>query len=180
MKRATMILSWWGLVLPLAMSSWAQVTKEAKQTVTVAGTVEAIDTPKRHLTIKKDSGGFVTLDVPQSVKRFDELKVGDKVRVTYDDHIKVRLKEPNEAAVDRAYVEKTAGTGEAPEASASMLRIMTATVTDIDKSTSSITIVGPDNWKYSRRVLDPTVFDKVKVGDRVDIIWSTDVTVTAN
>ena len=88
------------------MSSWAQVTNETTQTVTVAGTVEAIDTTRRHLTIKKDSGGFVTLDVPQSVKRFDELKVGDKVRVRYDDHIKVRLKEPNEAAVDRAYVEK--------------------------------------------------------------------------
>ena len=173
MKRATIILSWWGLVLALAVSSWAQVTKEAKQTVTVAGSVEAIDSPRRHLTIKKDSGGFVTIDVPQSVKGFDELKVGDKVKVTYDDHIKVRLKEPNEAVVDRAYVDKDFG-------SASMLRIMTATVTDIDKSGSSITVVGPDNWKYSRRVLDPTVLDKVNVGDRVDIIWSTDVTVTAN
>ena len=70
MKRATMILSWWGLVLALAMSGWAQVTKEAKQAVTVAGTIEAIDAPRCHLTIKKDSGGFVTLDVPQSVKRF--------------------------------------------------------------------------------------------------------------
>ena len=55
---------------------------------------------------------------------------------------------------------------------------MTATVDAIDKSASSITFVGPNGWKYSRRVVDPTVLDKVKVGDQVDITWNTDVTVS--
>ena len=53
---------------------------------------------------------------------------------------------------------------------------MTATVNDIDKTASSMTFVGPNGWKYSRRIVDPTVFDQVKVGDRVDITWSTDGT----
>ena len=51
---------------------------------------------------------------------------------------------------------------------------------DIDKSASSMTsmtFVGPDGWKYSRRVADPKAFDQVKVGDRVDITWSTDFTI---
>jgi hypothetical protein len=39
-----------------------------------------------------------------------------------------------------------------------------------------MTFVGPNGWKYSRRIVDPTVFDQVKVGNRVDITWSTDVT----
>jgi len=47
----------------------------------------------------------------------------------------------------------------------------------IDKNVSSITVVGPNGWKYSRHVVDPTVLDKVKVGDKVDITWNTDVTV---
>jgi hypothetical protein len=55
---------------------------------------------------------------------------------------------------------------------------MTAHVDSIDKSTSSMTFVGPNGWKYSRHVVDPTVFDKVKVGDSVDITWNTDVTVS--
>jgi len=38
-----------------------------------------------------------------------------------------------------------------------------------------MTFVGPNAWKYSRRVVDPTVFDQVKVGDKVDITWSTEV-----
>jgi hypothetical protein len=59
-----------------------------------------------------------------------------------------------------------------------MVRRMTATIAEIDKSASSITFVGPNGWKYSRRVVDPTVFDQVKVGDRVDITWNTDLTVS--
>ena len=55
---------------------------------------------------------------------------------------------------------------------------MTATVEVVDKAASSITFVGPNSWKYSRRVVDPTVLDQVKVGDQVDITWNTDVTVT--
>jgi hypothetical protein len=55
---------------------------------------------------------------------------------------------------------------------------MTATIADIDRSASAITFTGPNGWKYSRRVVDPAVFDQVKVGDRVDIIWNTDLTVS--
>jgi len=57
---------------------------------------------------------------------------------------------------------------------------MTVTVEAIDKNASSITFAGPSGWKYSRQVVDPTVFDKVKVGDKVDITWNTDVTVSVN
>ena len=55
---------------------------------------------------------------------------------------------------------------------------MTVTITGIDKNASSITFTGPNGWKYSRRVVDPTVLDKVKVGDQVDITWDTNVTVS--
>ena len=54
---------------------------------------------------------------------------------------------------------------------------MTVTITGIDKNASSITFTGPNGWKYSRRVVDPTVLDKVKVGDQVDITWDTNVAV---
>ena len=40
-----------------------------------------------------------------------------------------------------------------------------------------MTFVGPNGWKYSRHVVDPTVFEKVKVGDAVDVTWNTDLKV---
>jgi uncharacterized OB-fold protein len=177
MKRVIMMLSASGFVLALAMASWAQVKVLPTHTVTIAGTVEKIDYPKRVVTIKKTTGESVTIDVPEGAKRFDELKVGDKVKATYNNNVTVRLKPPGEAAVDTAKVTKTGGEGERPGGMVSMERTMTATIDVIDKPTSSITFVGPNEWKYSRHVVDPKVFDQVKVGDRVDITWLTDVTV---
>jgi len=54
---------------------------------------------------------------------------------------------------------------------------MTVTISAIDKSASSVSFTGPNGWKYERRVVDPTVLDKLKVGDLVDITWDTNVTV---
>ena len=55
---------------------------------------------------------------------------------------------------------------------------MTATIDSIDTSSSSITFVGPNGFKYSRHFVDPAVFDKVKVGDKVDINWNTYLTIS--
>jgi len=175
MKRVTAILGTFGLVLALSLPSWAQFTKQLPtHTVTLSGTVEAIDHDKRVLSIKTDDGKFETLEVPQSAKRFDELKIGDKVSVTYNNNVSVRLKPPGEAAVDTGIATKTEGEG--PGGTIAVDRTMTATIDAIDKSASSITFVGPNGFKYSRLVVDPAVFDNVKVGDQVDITWNTDVT----
>ena len=168
------MLSVFALVWALALPSWAQVKELPTQTITIAGTIETIDQSKRAMNIKTADGKFVAVNVPESVKRFSELKVGDKIKATYNNNVIVRLKPAGEAAVD------TASTGTASTSTAGakvMVRTMTATISDIDKSASAITFVGPNGWKYSRRVVDPTVFDQVKVGDRIDITWNTDLTV---
>jgi hypothetical protein len=175
MKRAIMMLSALAVALAVALPGWAQVKELPKQTVTVTGTVETIDQTRRAVNIKTADGKFVALDVPASAKRFDELKVGDKVGVTYNNNVIVRLKPAGEAAVDTADTSSTMGKEMRPGGTASTVRTMTATIASIDKSASSMTFVGPNGWKYSRRIVDPMVFDHVKVGDRVDITWSTDV-----
>jgi hypothetical protein len=177
MKRLTTMLSAFAVILALSLPSWAQVKELPKQTVTVAGTVETIDKSRRAVNIKTADGKFVALDVPASAKRFDELKIGDKVKATYNNNVLVRLKPAGEAAVNTADASSTMGKEAQPGGTASMLRTMTATIADIDKSASAMTFVGPDGWKYSRRIVDPKVFDQVKVGDRVDITWSSDVTI---
>ena len=175
MKRAMTMLSAFAVVWALALPSWAQVKELPTATTTIAGTIETIDQGKRAMNIKTADGKFVAVNVPKSVKRFGELKVGDKVKMTYNNNVIVRLKPPGEPAVDTA--DKTYTKGET-SGTAGMVRRMTATIVDIDKSASSITFAGPNEWKYSRRVVDPTVFDQVKVGDRVDIIWNTDLTIS--
>jgi hypothetical protein len=179
MMRANAILSVSGLVLALSLPSWAQEVKQLPtQTVTISGTVATIDHAKRVVNIKTADGKFETIDVPGGATRFDELKVGDKVSLTYNNNVSARLKPPGEAAVDTGSSTTTAGQQARPGGTATVQRTMTATVDTIDKNASSITFVGPNGWKYSRHVVDPSVFDKVKVGDKVDITWNTDVTVS--
>jgi hypothetical protein len=177
MKQITAVLKVSGLVLALSLPSWAQV-KELQQTIKVAGTVETIDQAHRAVNLKTADGKFVAIDVPESAKRFSELKVGDKVSVTYNNNVMVRLKPPGEAAVGTAKGTSTMGQEDRPGGKTSIERTMTASIAAIDKSASSITFVGPNGWKYSRRVVDPKVLDQVKVGDQVDITWNTDVTIT--
>ena len=176
MTRIATILSAVAVVtLGFALPSWAQTKELPKQTITVAGTVETIDKNQHLLQIKTADGKFVALDVPPSAKRFDELKVGDKVKATYNNNVFVRLKPAGEPAVDTADVGSTMGKEARPGGGASMVRTMTATISEIDKGSSSMTFVGPNQWKYSRRIVDPNVFDQVKVGDRVDITWGTEL-----
>jgi hypothetical protein len=178
MKRIMTMLSASGLVLALAMPGWAQVKVLPTDTVTIAGTVETIDHAKRVVKIKTDTGEFVTVDVPEGAKRFDEVKVGDKVKATYNNSVIAILKQPGEPPVDTSRTLRTGGEGERPGGMVAMERRMTVTVDAIDKNASSITFVGPNGWNYSRRVTDPDVLDTVKVGDKIDVIWNTDVTVS--
>jgi hypothetical protein len=112
MNRVNAILSATGLVLALSLPSWAQEVKQLPtQTVTLSGTVATIDHEKRAVNIKKADGSFETVDVPASAKRFDELKVGDKVSVTYNNNVSARLKPPGEAPVNTQTGTSTAGQG---------------------------------------------------------------------
>jgi hypothetical protein len=179
MKGVNPILTAVLVVLAPSLPSWAQLTRTLPiQTVTLSGTVETIDEEKRVVKIKTPDGNFETIDVPPAAKRFDELKVGDKVSITYNNTVSARLKPPGEAPVNTASGTTTAGQGERPGGTAAVEKTMTATISAIDKSAQSITFTGPNGWKYSRRVVDPAVLDKVKVGDKVDITSDTSVTVS--
>ena len=178
MKGVNAILTAAGVVLALSLPSWAQLTRTLPtQTVNLTGTVETIDHDKRVVNIKTPDGKFQTIDVPAAATRFDELKVGDKVSITYNNTVSARLKPPGEAPVNTATGTSTAGQGERPGGTASQERTMTVTISAIDKNAQSISFSGANGWKYDRRVADPAVLDQIKVGDKVDITWDTNVTV---
>jgi hypothetical protein len=174
MRRGTAVLTGIALALALAVPSSAQERSLPTETTTIDGTIETIDHNTRAMNIKT-SDGTVAVTAPKSVERFGELKVGDHVKATYNNNVHVRLKPADEAAVDTIeteYVKAGAAAG-----TKSVVRRMTADVVALDPVASSISFKAPNGWSYSRRVVDPAVFDQVKVGDKVDIIWNTDLTV---
>jgi Cu/Ag efflux protein CusF len=140
--------------------------------VVVNATVEAIDAQRRVLTIKDDKGEYDELDVPEDMKGFSTVKVGDKLSLRYYDNVVVRLKQPGEADVDAGAAAVTKAGGVQRAGTAATQRTITATITAIDPSVPSITLKGPNNWTYSSRVQDKNALAKVKVGDKLDITWT--------
>jgi hypothetical protein len=139
--------------------------------VTATVTVEAIEQSTRTLTVKDKDGIHETIVAPPEMKRFSELKVGDQITARYYENVVVRLKRPNEPAVDvdSAALTRSKGT---PGGTAATQRTITVTVTAMDPKTSTVTVDGPNGYKYSRRVADKKTFASLKVGDRLDMTWT--------
>ena len=172
MKRVSGILAGIALLLTLASVAVAQTRTITGETKLVQGTVEAIDHSQRVVTIKDSKGKFVTIDVPEGTQRFQAIKVGDKVSIRYFDNVTLRLKAPGEPAVDTSSAAATPVAGDKPAGTLAKQRTITATIQEIDPKVPSVTFVGPNGWKYSRRVSDKKILEKVKVGDRVDFTWT--------
>jgi hypothetical protein len=136
------------------------------------GTVEAIEASTRTVTLKKTDGTFVTTIAGSEVKRFDEIKIGDKVTARYYETIVIMMKPNSEPGVDTRTT-ATTGSGQAmPGGTMARQRTITAVITAIDTAAPSISFKGPNGWTYSSRVQDTEALAKVKVGDRVDIVWT--------
>ncbi len=156
----------------LAAGASAQVSKTVpgvRETLTV--TVDSIERASRVVTIRKPDGTYGVFSVPADVKRFDTLKVGDKITATYYENITLRLKAPGEKPVDS----ETGGVTPSANrnaATAAVQRTITATITNVDMKVPSIAFSGPNGWNYSTRVQDKDTLAKVKAGDKVDITWT--------
>jgi len=159
------------LLAMTAVSAGAQTKVLPGEMKTVTATVEAIEQSSREVTVRKPDGTDVTFYVPTSMKRFDQLKVGDKITGKYYDNVVIQLKEAGTPDVNTASGKLVPVEG-APAGTMSYQRVITATITAIDPKTPSITFTGPNGWKYSSRVEDKAALAKVKVGDKVNITWT--------
>jgi len=160
-----------GMLALAAVPASAQTKTLTGETKTVTASVEAIEKATREVTVKKPDGTYDVFYFPESIRRFDTLKVGDKITAKYYENLVLRVKAPGEKDVNSA----SGGTVRADRksaATASRQRTITATIAAIDQSVPSITFTGPNGWKYSSRVEDKKALAKVKVGDRLDITWT--------
>ena len=154
---------------PCLAAQSKEVTSEIK---TETGVVEAIESQSRSVTFRKADGTVVTTVAGPDVKRFDEIKVGDKIKARYYENLVVRVKAPGEPAVDTDTKDAIASGRGLPGGTKARQRTLTCTITDIDMSTPAITFTSANGWKYTSKVRDKAALAKVKVGDKVDIIWT--------
>jgi hypothetical protein len=166
-----------GLVAAAGLVSMAHTVMAQSKTVrsemrTETGTIEAIEASSRTFTLKKADGTFVTTVAAPDIKRFDELKLGDTVNVRYYENVIIRVKQPGESEVVSSAKGTTGSEQVLPGGTRAKQVTITATITGIDPTAPSITFTGPHGWKYSSKVQDTEALAKVKVGDKVDIVWT--------
>jgi hypothetical protein len=140
------------------------------EAVTVKATIEAIDKTNRIITLKGPQGVLFEVKADASVKRFDELKVGDVVSATYSESVAVYLRKPGEPAPDKERV--IVRPQSRPGASVEDVRTTTVTVDAIDRTAQTVTVKDETGKVQTYRVKDPKRLEGVNVGDKVDIYYT--------
>jgi len=178
MKRFVVRIMAAAVLMSMAQMAMAQSKTVTSQMRTETAVVEAIDAPTRAVTLKKPDGTFATVTAGPDIKRFEEIKVGDKVNARYYENVVVRLKQPGEKEVDSRVTGTTGSDQVLPGGTKARQLTMTATIAAIDMDAPSVTFTGPNGWKYLSKVQDTAALAKVKVGDKVEIVWTEAVLVS--
>ena len=178
MKRCVVGIIAVAVLVSAAGTAAAQSKTVSSEVRVETGVVEAIEASTRSITLKKADGTYVTTVAGPDIKRFGEIKVGDKVTARFYENVVVRLKAPGESEGYSAAKATTGSGQETPGGTRAKQVNITATITAIDPQTPSITFTGPHGWKYTSKVQDKEALAKVKVGDKVEITWTEAVLVS--
>jgi Cu/Ag efflux protein CusF len=140
--------------------------------VTRTATIEAIDRSARLITLKGEDGNLAIVHADEKMKRFDELKVGDKVTATYYESVAVNVRKPGDPAPPASGAGVTPGKGASPGGTIAAQETVSVTVQSIDAKNQSVTVKRQDGGIVSFRVRNPKNLESVKVGDTVDITFT--------
>jgi ribosomal protein S17 len=157
----------------LAAPAYAQkpVTKGAA--ISESFTIDAIDHSRRIVSLRDKDGVVEDVYCGPEVKRFDALKVGDKVTFRYYESVVYQVRKPGTAAESPSSTPAVVRTpGDRPGGTVSEQMTATVTITALDPKVPSVTVTSADGRKMSFKVENPKNIEGVKVGDKVEITYT--------
>jgi Cu/Ag efflux protein CusF len=162
-----------GLWLTQASGTEQTPGAAAGETVTVKGTVSAVDKENRTVTLKGPKGRTITLDV-KDPQKLDAVKAGDPVVASYMEAVAFQIKKAGTATPGTTVQETRVSSkpGETPAGAIGREVTATATITAIDKKAHTVTIKGPKGDTETVKARDPKNLETVKVGDMVEITYA--------
>ena len=140
--------------------------------VTAAVTLSAIDAATREIAFVRQDGRADVLTAGPGVANFDQLKVGDKVVVTYTEGFVVYL---SPAEVPETFVAAgvvRAEPGAAPGGALLSQGQVTAKVLELDPGTRRAKLLLSGDETRMIRVRDGIDLSQMKAGDRVAVAFS--------
>jgi hypothetical protein len=135
-------------------------------------TVVRVDTAKRHLVLQGDNGQEFTVNVPEKIKRLNEIKPGDKIKVDYFESLALSLEPPGAGGTSgtksKTMTERSAG--KLPGGTVAHQETGMVEIVKIDKADNQITVKRPNGDMDVIDVKDPQLqshLDQLKEGDKV-------------
>jgi Cu/Ag efflux protein CusF len=163
----------------LAAVPHAQTVKKAN-TATATATIQGIDKTTRAVTLRNDKGEEDTFVAGPEVTRFDQLKVGDKVTLTFHESLVLEIRKPGAASAPAGAMIAGGRTKGQPGGGVVAQQTRTVTVKAIDLKTPSLTVVTDDGRTVTRKIEDKKHLEGVKVGDKIDITYTQAVVIAAD
>jgi len=162
------------LVGAAALAGAQQSIVKPGQTITATADIVQIDSTARLITFKGEDGTEDTVYAGPEFKRFNELKVGDRIKMTYYESTVYRIRKPGDASALNAKADTavTRGTGALPGATASRQTVKTVTVKSVDQNAGTITVTTSEGRTVTRKVDDKSNLANVNPGDRIEIVYT--------
>lgn len=137
--------------------------------LSVTGEITAVDVAHRIVSIKGPKGDISDLRVDPAVRNLEQVKVGDRVRLSYRIGVALALMKGGDGIRERVETESAAvaAKGARPGGVATTRTTIIANVFAVDRKKNIATLRGPSGQLTDVHVRDPEVLRDVKVGDQV-------------
>jgi Cu/Ag efflux protein CusF len=172
MKRTLVVLA---ALVASPLAALAQKPVSRGEMVELTAAIDAIDHDSRLVTLMDKDGDAETIYCGPEVKRFDELKVGDTVKLRYYDSLVYMIRKPGQPSGLPEATGKLSvvpGGGARPGGTVSRQLAATVTVKAIDPSVPSVSVLTEDNRRATFKVRDRKNIEGLKAGDKVEIAYT--------
>ena len=157
---------------PPSVATGAEV--EMGDVTTLTATVQAIDLENRLVTLKGERGRVVTVNVGEAARNLDQVKVGDRVVITYREAMAIQLiKEPTSGGVTERRSTLSGSRAELGQRPSATLRDKTeivANVIAVNKKARRVTLQGPQH-AVTVKVSPEIDLSAIRVGDQVRAVY---------
>jgi hypothetical protein len=174
MKTYYLLLA--GALLLAACQTSPPAPLNIENKIEASATVTQINAAKRTLTLKTDTGEEIPLEASQAVRNLPQVKVGDRVTVTYLEAIGAQMRKPGDST--EPTMDLGAGQakpGERPGVGVASVQTVPVTIVSVDTKTSTVRFFAADKLVRTITVERPeskAYISKLKAGDEVIVTYS--------
>ena len=147
-----------------------------EETLEATARVDAIAADSRLISLTTSDGRKSTIQAGPEIRNFDQIKVGDEVKVTYKAALAASIsksKDTPKETYDAGAVR--AAEGEKPAAAVGQTMTTTVVIESVDKSFDTVTFKRPDGFTRTIAAGSPEgkkFIHTLKKGDKVDVEYT--------